>query len=325
VSEKKMTALAESATDIEVDAARWLERRVCENWTHEDEVALDLWLAESPARMVAYLRLSAAWGRTDRLAVLRARPPTGSVRFNKPRRAISGVLGVVAATMALAATVFAFSGSREQVYETGLGKHQTIRLSDGSRIELNTGTLLRLDQSETRRTAWLDKGEAYFEIVHNAERPFLVVADGRRVTDLGTKFVVRRETSHVEVALMEGRARLDAPARVGKQQTMLLVPGDVAVSAADSLAVTRESARALANELGWRRGILVFDNATLADAAFQFNRYNSTKLIVSDPSVARLAIYGTFSTGDFERFARVAQDVFGLRVTHLGDQTVISR
>jgi transmembrane sensor len=145
------------------------------------------------------------------------------------------------------------------------------------------------------------------------------------VTDLGTKFLIRREMASVEVALVEGRARFEATARPGQPQSALLVPGDVAVSAAGSFAVTRKPARLLADELGWRRGVLVFDNVTLAAAATEFNRYNTGKLMITDPAAAQLTIYGTFRTGDVERFARVAQTVFGLRVSHLGDQIVISR
>lgn len=327
MSEAKTNALAANATDIEAEAANWLERRVCEEWNEKDQAALDVWLAESPSHMVAYLRLSAAWGRTNRLAALRSvsREAVADVKA-KRRVAATGITAALVSAVILAgAAIFFLQIAGEKTYATALGGRQTIRLADGSRVELNTGTVLRVVESVKERTVWLDKGEAYFEITHNATRPFSVMADGRRVTDLGTKFLVRRETAKVEVALMEGRARLDAPAHAGKQQSALLTPGDVAVSAAGSLAVTRKPVRQLSDELGWRRGVLVFDNATLADAALQFNRYNSAKLVIADPSAAQLTIYGTFRTGDIERFARVAQDVFGLRVAHLGDQTVISR
>jgi transmembrane sensor len=325
VSEAKSNALAANATGIEEQAADWLERSICEGLNAEARVSLDMWLTESPAHMVAYLRLNAAWDRTSRLAALRPVPHKMAVAVRTKRRAAGIAAAFITAVLLGAATLLLLPASDEKTYATALGKRETINLADGSRIELNTGTVLRVTDDAAGRTAWLDRGEAYFEIVHNAKHPFQVVADGRRVTDLGTKFLVRRYTASIEVALLEGRARFDAPVRAGRAQSALLVPGDVAVSASGSLAVTRKPARQLSDELGWRRGVLVFDNVTLADAAFQFNRYNSGKLVITDPAAARLAIYGTFRTGDVERFARVAQDVFGLRISHLGEQIVISR
>ena len=60
------------ADEIEEQAADWLQRRHFWNWTDGDQAALDAWLAQSPAHLVAYLRLESALGRTDRLAALRA-------------------------------------------------------------------------------------------------------------------------------------------------------------------------------------------------------------------------------------------------------------
>jgi len=327
VSEANSNARAADATGIEAQAAAWLERRVCDGWNSNEQALLDKWLAESPAHMVAYLRLSAAWDRTHRLAALRPALHDTVEASRAKRRVTANSVAAFVAVFALlgAAAAFLMPNMATKTYATALGQRETVRLTDGSRIELNTGTVLRVADNANGRTVWLDKGEAYFEITHDSKRPFFVLADGRRVTDLGTKFLIRRESARVEVALMEGRARFEAPARAGQPQSTLLAPGDVAVSAAGSLAVTRKPARLLSDELGWRRGVLVFDNATLTDAATQFNRYNTGKLVITDPAAARLMIYGTFRTGDVERFARVAQDVFGLRVSHLGDQIVISR
>jgi transmembrane sensor len=71
--------------------------------------------------------------------------------------------------------------------------------------------------------------------------------------------------------------------------------------------------------------VLVFDNETLGEAAAQFNRYNTTKLIIADPSVARMPIAGRFPTDGVERFADVVQHVFGLHVQTQPNAFVIAR
>jgi transmembrane sensor len=78
-------------------------------------------------------------------------------------------------------------------------------------------------------------------------------------------------------------------------------------------------------ELGWRHGVVVFDHTTLADAAAEFNRYNRKKLIVTDPSVARLKIGGTFQTTNTNQLTQLARDIFGLTTEDRGQDIVISR
>jgi transmembrane sensor len=91
------------------------------------------------------------------------------------------------------------------------------------------------------------------------------------------------------------------------------------------MTVTKTSPQRLQNDLGWRRGVLVFKHTSLAAAAAEFNRYNQQKLMVADAASARLTINGTFRTVDVDAFVDVAQDILRLHVERRGDETVISR
>ena len=64
------------------------------------------------------------------------------------------------------------------------------------------------------------------------------------------------------------------------------------------MAITEKPVQEIANELAWRRGVLVFDNATLGDVVAEINRYNRQKLVISDADAAQLKIVGTFRTDD---------------------------
>ncbi len=81
----------------------------------------------------------------------------------------------------------------------------------------------------------------------------------------------------------------------------------------------------LSNELGWRRGVLVFTRVTLAEATAEFNRYNTNKITIADPKTARITIGGTFQAGNINAFAHLVRILLGLRVEHRGNETVISR
>jgi len=311
------------AKDVKAQAARRLvERRLAENWGTDDQARLDTWLSESPANLIAYVRLEAAWSRTDRLVVLRDPAADGE----KPARAsrtlilqIAAVIGVVAVLGVSAAN--ALLHRNERVFSTPVGGHETVAFSDGSKIELNTNTSLRAEMTSTSRTIWLDRGEAYFQVKHDAAHPFTVMAGNQRITDLGTKFLVRRDAAKLEVSLVDGSVRMGAE---GRKQAVL-TRGDVAVATANSLSVRKAPMQAISNRMSWRRGQLVFKHTTLAEAAAEFNRYNQMKLVIADDATGQLKIYGTFRVQDAALFARVAQDVLGLRLETDPGEIVISR
>jgi transmembrane sensor len=317
-----------SAKDIKAHAGVWLERRTRGTWAEKDQIELDAWLAASPAHEVAYWRLSAAWSRAGRLVALHnASPkPLASARRNPlwrwMGRSAAGL--VVAAALGLGADLFLRPAS-ENVYATPVGGHQIVALGDGTRVELNTDTSLRVDADAKQRTAWLDRGEAYFQVKHDAAHPFVVMVGEHRVTDLGTKFLIRREGGRVEVDVMEGRVWLDSADGKTRAQSALLTDGDAAVVAGASLSVKQQTHQALARALSWQRGMIVFDNTTLADAVSEFNRYNSEKLVIADSAVGRMTIGATFPINDVERFAKVAQDVLGVRAVKRGGEIMISR
>ena len=320
--------MSERANDISREAATWLERREREDWTDADNAALETWLAQSPANRLAFWRVKGAWSQTERLNALR--PATAlkpaAIRARKTRP----VLRFAAAAIAVAviggyAASNILSGPAYKTYSTGVGVRETITLPDGSQIELNTDTSVRVAEAALHRNVVLDRGEAFFQIKHDAAHPFVVTAENSRVVDLGTKFTVRAETGRVEVALVEGRARIEPLEGNTRGRIATLAPGDVAVAEKDSLHVRTLPTRDLADDLGWRRGVLIFRRTTLSEAAAQFNRYNTHKLIVPDASVAELQLGGTFQSNNPELFARIARDVLGLRIQNRGSETVISR
>jgi transmembrane sensor len=314
---------APTAKETARKAAAWIRQRDFWDWSETDQVKLDMWRAESLAHEAAFLRLDAAWNRTERLAALRG-AKRGWLPVPRSRRGAARVVaGLAILAMICAAGANYLFALKEKTYVTVVGGHRTLALADGSQIELNTDTVLRLAADE--RSAFLDRGEAYFQIKHDAIRPFVVTTAKNRVTDLGTKFLVSDSEDRLEVSLVEGRARIETAIAAGRTRSAVLTQGDFAIVTADSISVTKKPVRELANELGWRHGVLVFKHTTLADAATEFNRYNRDKLVIVDTGTGRLKIDGTFPANDVKPFTEVAQDVFGLRVDHRGNETVISR
>ena len=311
-----------SALRIEEKAAAWLARRDAGDWSQADQQALDAWIAEDMAHRVAYLRLESTWARADRMAALRdadldERPSIWSRPF---ARIAAGAAAAALLGLGVAGVNLAIPG---RAYSTDVGGHETVPLSDGTRVELNTDTRLRADIDAEHRDVWLERGEAYFEVAHDASRPFVVHAGQRKVTVLGTKFLVRRTGQGVEVAVVEGKVRVD-PVRQERAKPAVLTRGELAVAKGEATLVAVRSVEKVENELSWRQGMLVFDRSTLADAVAEFNRYNRKKLVIEGEDTADVRIGGSFEADNIDAFGRLLERAFGLSVEDRGGEIVIS-
>jgi transmembrane sensor len=204
-------------------------------------------------------------------------------------------------------------------YDTGIGGHRIVPLVDGSRIELNTATILRTSISRRRRDVWLDRGEAFFEVAHLEGSAFVVHAGPRMITVVGTQFSVRREGDQVTVAVVKGRVRVEDTTRGEASATTTVTPGNVAIGLGSSTMVISKPVAAIEDTLTWRDGRLVFQGTSLAEVAADFNRYNRQQLLISDPAVAAIRISGTFKASNVEAFVRLLKDAYGLKVELTAD------
>ncbi|WP_457324447.1 FecR family protein [Roseateles sp. P5_E11] len=327
---------------VEATAAAWLARKDnLDNWTERDEQALDAWLGEHTAHQVAWLRLQHAWVRADRLAPLRAAAalptaveaavPARRHWFSRPSFRYASLMAGLAGAVLIGGHLAwqpSPAGDGEDRYVTAVGARQTLTLNDGSRVTLNTRTKARALVSHDGRRFWVDEGEAFFEIQHDPDHPFVVTAGKDRITVLGTKFSVRHEGGRTQVTVLEGRVKLEQAPQPAERApsaavSTLLVKNDSAVAQAGSVLVATKTSAKTQSDLSWREGRLEFDNTSLADIATEFNRYNKRQLVVlGDASSIRLS--GRFETYNIDGLVRLIHSGFGVTVREEGDRIELS-
>lgn len=203
---------------------------------------------------------------------------------------------------------------------TARGQREAVALTDGSRLTLNTATRLRTAVTPKQREVWLEQGEAFFDIAHDASRPFVVHAGRQTVTVLGTKFSLLREGDQLRVAVLEGRVQV----QTAQSRPAVLVRDDTAVADANNVLVSKQTRQQVNAALSWLQGKLVFDQVSLAEAASQFNRYNRKQLVIADDAAAKIAIGGVFDANNAEAFARLLHVGFGLHVQVTEDVILVS-
>jgi len=320
-----VTKVNSTATETDLAAADWVQRRHLWTWTEADQEQLNTWLAED-ANRVAYLRQTAVWNATGRLIALRPQQPMRQVTPSS--KSGKGTLFQYVAAAAVVAVVSMsgfqyFKRPSDTTYVTPVGGRKIITLADGTRIELNTDSALQISNDAVRRATLL-RGEAYFDVRHNGADPFAVTANGYRITDLGTKFAVRATANMVKISLLEGSAAVTPVTGIKARRSALLMPGDVAVANERALTVEKEPVASVTRSLGWRHGLLTFKDTQLADAVAEFNRYNLRKLRITDAAAGHLKINGTFQAENADVFAASVQELFGLRISRNGNNTTLS-
>lgn len=307
----------ESAADIEAAAARWVVRA---DRGDLDPAELEAWLAADTRRRGAFVRAQAAWGLLDRGRALGG--GEGAQEKARPRvdrRGLLAGLGVAAAACVAVIVTPRLLAAR---YGTAVGEIRRVPLADGSLAAINTDTTLEVAMKPRRREVRLDRGEAWFQVAKDIERPFVVESGPVRVRAVGTAFSVRRRDGGCEVLVTEGVVEVwsegagEGPRRVAAGER---------VFASDSAGAARPVPASLeiTRELAWREGQIVLDGEAFGAAAEEFNRYNARKIVIADPALAEQKLVGWFRTNEPESFARAAAASFGARVTVRGDAILV--
>jgi transmembrane sensor len=240
-----------------------------------------------------------------------AEPVKGRARV--PQWAIPAAL---AASVALAFVSLRFVGddthAPEGVVLQAEAAPRTVELEDGSTVQMDVNTKLRVLMTAGRREVTLEAGRAMFDVASDRSRPFSVAAATSRTVALGTQFQVELDRSKVVVTLAEGSVAIDneAPTQIWRER---LHPGeqlriDVASAARDKRVVDPSVVTS------WTRGRLVFRNTRLAEAIEQVNRYSTKKVRLADPGLGELRVAGNFIAGDSDLIVDALASALPLRV-----------
>jgi len=313
---------------IRAEAALWVTRL---HGPHRDptlESGFRRWLAEDPRHAGAFELATDAWQRSGNLATsMPMRSRHLAPRFPRLRFAST----VLASTAIACMVVFtALHFLRDGTFATGPGEQRILTLSDGTQVTMNANSRMLVQFDGRVRRVVLAEGEASFDVTKHQVRSFIVVIGDRKVIALGTSFMVRRDEpggSAFTVTLLEGRVAvepLSLPDVLPEQSAAVRVlsPGerlhfaDHSPETVDSPSIERVTA--------WRRGLLIFDDASLSEAAAEFNRYGPVKITIGDADIGKIRVGGVFKIGNPADFAQVVANTHDLRIINRSGEIVMT-
>jgi len=245
------------------------------------------------------------------------------------RRWIAGL--ALAATVAVLA-VFLTLFLSIQVIETGRAERRSVTLADGSVIQIDPESRLRIRLGNEERDVSLERGRALFRVAKDPSRPFVVRAEAAQVRAIGTQFGVEQSRAGVVVTVAEGKVAVgsDLPPGSRSGATSPSRTAEVLLTAGQQVIVTRrgsaEPVRTVDTdrELAWVAGRLVFDNDSVADVVEEFNRYNVVQMHVASPELARREVSGVFDASEPESFIGFMQSVAPVNVRRAGQDITIA-
>jgi len=262
------------------------------------------WLRSDPAHAVAYARAERAWELADGLDKSEAatRSPTADEAKGKllpparltRRRALTG--GAIAATLAGLAGVGWFR-QRDGI-ATAVGEIRDIRLPDGSVMHLNTNSRAVVRMTGSRRLVRLLQGEAFFDVAHDAARPFDVEMEGATVRALGTAFNIRVRAELVELTVTEGLVGV----RTEKGMAEHVPAGQGAFIQPRTLALARLQDGEVEQRTLWRSKVIELNGESLGQAVDEFNRYRPEPIVIGDQRIAPLRVGGRFHIDEIDQF-----------------------
>lgn len=182
-------------------------------------------------------------------------------RWKWPTAAGAGI-GLAACIVALV-SVPRSTQQPTATYSSAPGEVRHFRLPDGTTMALNGDTVLRFDRGN-RRTAILDRGQAYLDVVHDEAHPFELQVGGRTFRDVGTAFDVRRNGDDILLSVAEGAVAFDP------QDANIRISAGRSIAIHGTTVVLHEAPVAAVG--GWRSGRLVFQDAPLADVAGELSQ-----------------------------------------------------
>jgi transmembrane sensor len=228
-----------------------------------------------------------------------------------PRRWLWAAVPATAVAIGMALYWWGADHVTAERYATRHGEIRSWRLRDNSTLRLNTDTSVTARYSRFERLIEINRGEALFEVAHETDRPFRVVAGTASAVAVGTIFSVYREARSVLVTVVQGRVAVSAAAARG---------GPVSAAAGEQVRVKDgeppdpATSADIQRSTAWLHREIVFEREPLALVAAEFNRYSALPIDIETPALGTLPITGIFSVDDTETFLDFLRSFHGVSI-----------
>ena len=288
------------------------------------EAPADIDVEAALARVHARMPDRPETAHTPRLAVTTNRAPTRWRTITAGGLLAAAAIAGVIFTMRQSAPVAAPTESAAHTYTTRVGQRDSVRLADGSRVLLGPDSRLTVpaDYGASSRTVDLH-GDGYFDVKHDASKPFAVHVGSAVIEDIGTTFTVESDAGDTtSVAVVNGSIRLRGSSSSPTDGAVLAAGDRGSIDARGNVKLERQSVRD--DDTAWTTGRLVFRDASLARVAGEIHRWYGVTLHIEDRSLLNRHVTATFAGEPIDQVLKILGLTLGARVDLQGDSALVT-
>lgn len=220
---------------------------------------------------------------------------------------------------------------------TVVGQQNSFSLSDGSIIQLNTNSLVKINFSQNKRLLTLVRGEARFDVAKDKTRPFTVTSGSNSFTALGTIFNVQKNSNQdMELVVTEGRVLITKASQIidkiakkiyqlPEEQLpgLLVTSGEKAIINQNIPKMAKSvSLDQVQKDLAWQQGMLIFEGDSLVDALAEVSRYTAINFEIVDSELANIKIAGYFKAGDIDGLLQSLNSNFNIHFENINKNSI---
>jgi transmembrane sensor len=287
------------------------------------------WMAIEEVRITESADVDEAWETfKDRAGLGEDSKPAVSSRQSNTARTIPMyrvLLRIAAVIIILAFPAFHLYKYLQQPeikeFAAGTGRAGTL-LPDGSQVVLNSGAVIKYPEKfkGKKRAVSLD-GEAYFDVAHNASKPFIISTDGIRVEVKGTSFYINTHSLNgdFELVLTSGTVELYFENQAGRAR--VLNPGEKAIIHGDEIIISPNTD---ANYMAWKTRKITFNNEPLNSVAATLSKVYQANIRLGNASLAQCRLTATFDNQSLESVLNVLRATLDVDVRNSGSLVEIS-
>lgn len=313
---------------IAEEAIVWFTRLQSAALSPQEKIRFQTWKTQSPVHEQAYNEVSQLWDDADFNQALKL----SSLSYNPTKNAEKRThhypnklqktwipLGL-AASAALWLALFDPVTRFQADYYTPVGGNQTVQLSDGSSVTLNTDTAIAVAFSNDERRIRLLKGEAYFDVQHDASKPFVIDSGETETKVLGTRFIVQDAQAEDKVTVIKGLVKVS---NMVQQQSVLLHPDEQVTNTNSGLTAVRHIANN--RDSAWLKGRLSFQDETLEQVVNEMGRYLPGVILFSDNTLKAYRINARFDITQPKLAFATLEQTLPIQITHVSDWVTVIR
>jgi transmembrane sensor len=305
---------------IDEQAVAWFVRLRADNVTSEEKASFLTWLNQTDLHRDTFNEIANLWGDAD---LLQALGDAAQKHRISPKKKASPAFKLPLAMASCLALALLFSSElaiwMQSDYSTQVGERKTVYFDDGSTAMLNTDSSIAVDIDGLRRNVKLLKGEVYFEVRPDPNRPFIVQASHSTTRVLGTRFFVHEKGNSDEVKVVSGRVEVSG--RGTPKQAQILHDREFVSAGAEGVGEILLLDTALTTS--WVNGFLVFENAPLENVINQIRRYRTGIVIYRDDTLRKFRINGRINLSEPDDMLKVLAKNLSIKMTSLTDWLVI--